>query len=247
MTNSKLLALGCLMALGGASAQGAGTVTAACDPTLTHNVQNYVLPVFITLFWFAAWLMTFMKLMKGELSSGPGGGWGGGCCRLFLMIACFFQSLVAFFATFTSFELETAPYMIYPLIGFIAFSSYNQRWLLLYIGTCLFAFQYSGAVGARGLYISDAWKVSASDPDVEYCSDYCDMVERLPKGECVACGAGGYLPGKFCHWGWLRTMNVFSMWSYWAFWLTTFGACSWWAEAGAGDSEPKNQLANVGV
>ena len=219
-----------------------------CIPTLTHNVRSYVIPILVTLFWFISWIMTFMKLMQNKLTTGRGGGWGGGCCRVFLMFCCFYQSLVAFFGLFTELELSVIPFMIYPLMGFIAFAGNNPRWLLIYIGVNLFAYQISGAAGAQAAYITP-WSVGrATEPPQAYCTNYCDSTVG-----CLMCGdmngqypeLQGIIPGGWCRWGWKRTMNVLTMFGYWAFWLTTFGACSWWAD-GYGQDGDKTQLANAG-
>ena len=210
-----------------------------CIPTLTHNVRSYVIPILVTLFWFISWVMTFMKLMQNKLTTGRGGGWGGGCCRVFLMFCCFYQSLVAFFGLFTELELSVIPFMIYPLMGFIAFAGNNPRWLLIYIGVNLFAFQISGAAGAQAGYVTP-WQLSTAQlPEGEWCSDHCND----PPG-CIECD-GGMIPGGWCRWGWFRTMNVLTMFGNWAFWLTTFAACSWWAD-GYGQDGDNTQLANAG-
>ena len=60
------------------------------------------------------------------------------------MALCFYQSLFAFFASFSGMQLDVVPFAIYPLMGFIAFAGNNQRWLMLYIGMNFFAYQYSG-------------------------------------------------------------------------------------------------------
>merc|ERR1719478_1242288 len=145
--------------------------------------------------------MVFMKLMGGKLTQGRGGGWGGGCCRVFLMALCFYQSL----------------------FGFIAFSGNNQRWLMLYIGVNFFTYQYSGLSLAKAGFLS-AWGTSAKQPPSpsKFCN-YCDKTEGCQ----VTCGTA---PGTYCAWGWQRTLTTLGVINYMSFWLTAFAGCSWWAE-----------------
>merc|ERR1719163_147757 len=183
--------------------------------------------------------MVFMKLMGGKLTQGRGGGWGGGCCRVFLMALCFYQSLFGFFASFSQLQTQTVPAMIFPLIGFIAFAGNNQRWLMLYIGVNFFTYQYSGLSLAKAGFLS-AWGTSAKQPPSpsKFCN-YCDKTAGCQ----VTCPNGdpNGAPGTYCAWGWQRTLTTLGVLNYMSFWLTAFAGCSWWAE---GASEGSTALTN---
>ena len=98
------------------------------DATLTQNMQGYVIPLFLDLLFIIGWIMTAMKTMGGTLSAGRGGGW----CRLFCLILCFFQSFYGFCLVHSTAQANSILLMVFPLAGFIAFQGNNPAWLLGY-------------------------------------------------------------------------------------------------------------------
>ena len=96
------------------------------DTTLTATMKGYINPLFLTIVFFTCWILIFMK--GGGGVAGRGGGW----CRTFMLAACFSQSLIGWFDSFTPQQQTTIPLMVFPMIGFIAFHSNHPQWLVAY-------------------------------------------------------------------------------------------------------------------
>ena len=233
--------------------------------TLSQSMQLYIIPLFLFVSFWVVWGMVFIKAKGGTLTKGRGGGW----CRTCLLILCFFQSFLGWLGVFSTGQLKTVPYMMYPLIGFIAFNGNNRRWLLIYIGLNFFAYQYSGQAIVKDAWMASGLKTPAANPfnddrkgRDQYedgscafwdCDDYCDPDQRPPNEKCImppnwaSQNWGGmamcwsmFRSNSFCGYGWLRFLNIMSTFLYFSWWFTAFAACSWWAEdAEGGDSSAK--------
>ena len=99
------------------------------DATLGNNMQGYVIPLFLDLFFVISWAMIAMKAMGGNLTNGRGGGW----CRLFCLILCVFQSFYGFLVVHSMLQAWSLVLMVFPAAGFIAFQGNNPTWLLGYV------------------------------------------------------------------------------------------------------------------
>ena len=103
------------------------------DISLMATMKGYITPMFFSILFVCGWALIFIKTIQGSLAnSGRGGGWGGGCCRIFLMVLCFAQSFIGWCDSFTPMQQDTIPLMVFPMIGFIAFQSNSSCWLVGY-------------------------------------------------------------------------------------------------------------------
>ena len=98
------------------------------DATLGNNMQGYVIPLFLDLFFVISWAMIAMKAMGGNLTNGRGGGW----CRLFCLILCVFQSFYGFCVVHSIAQPWSLVLMLFPVIGFFGFSGNHPVWLISY-------------------------------------------------------------------------------------------------------------------
>lgn len=198
----------------------------ACDDdkaTMAQNMRGYVIPVFASLIWIILWILIAMKAMKGTLSSGRGGGWGGKCCRTVLLALCVFQSFYGFLVNHSLNQQISTALMVYPMVGFIALQGNNPAWLLGYAFLNFFPFNYSGYALALSEW-NNALYVTANEsfktPD---CPD-AKSTANLGLGLCWS----AFHHYSFCRWGWLRTLQVFSNFNIYSFWFTSFAAFSWY-------------------
>lgn len=97
--------------------------------TLSQSMQAYIVPILVFVLFWAAWFTVLVKAKQGSLTNGRGGGW----CRVCLLILCFLQSFIGWLGAFSTGQLHTVPFIVYPLIGFIGFYGNNSRWLLIYV------------------------------------------------------------------------------------------------------------------
>jgi len=108
---------------------------------MDQNMKGYVIPTMGSLVWIALWILIIAKYLRGTLTTGRKGGWssgtggGGACCRIVLMFLCLFQSFYGFCVLHSMNQAVSLPLMVYPIVGFIAFSGNNPAWCLGYART----------------------------------------------------------------------------------------------------------------